>query len=155
MRTSRQRGLTLLAADVGTAEAAAVNGLNRQFTQSQFDALVSIVFNCGGGILAASKTLGKALREPGMPRVPDAIKIYCHAGGKVLPGLVSRRNAEAAMWATATPQGPAGWLTASDLTAQRKRIWRSAQPRPRGDGHGWDHRSRRQRYESLRSRTTV
>jgi GH24 family phage-related lysozyme (muramidase) len=183
-RISQQRGLALLAADVGTAEAA-VNGLHLQLSQSQFDALVSIVFNCGGGILAASKTLGQALREPGMRRVPDAIKIYCHAGGRELPGLVRRRNAEAAMWATASPQGPAGWLTATelakcraldrlrrldqptaaqrreidelvgDLTAQRKRIWRAAQARPRGDGHGWDYRNRRQRYESLRSRTTA
>jgi lysozyme len=183
-RISQQRGLALLAADVGTAEAA-VNGLKLEFSQSQFDALVSIAFNCGGGILAASKTLGQALRAPGMRGVPAAIRIYCHAGGRELPGLVRRRNAEAAMWAAATPQGPASWLTATelercraldrlrkadhvtadqerqiaelvgDLTAQRKRIWRSAQTRPHGDGHGWDYRNRRQRYESLRSRTTV
>jgi lysozyme len=183
-KITQAQGLALLAGDVGIAESA-VNGLHLQLTQSQFDALVSIVFNCGGGILAASKSLGQALRRPGMSGVPAAIKLYTHAGNQVLPGLVRRRNAEAAMWGTAAPQGPAGWLTPAELqrcreldrlrkldhpdpnqqskiaelvntlTTQRKRIWRSSQARPRGDGHGWDFRNRRQRYESLRSRTTA
>lgn len=183
-KITHARGLELLAGDVGIAESA-VNALQLQLTQSQFDALVSIVFNCGGGILAASKSLGQALRRPGMRGVPDAIKLYTHAGPQVLPGLVRRRNAEAVMWGAAEPMGPAGWLTPNELercrqldrlrklehpnpsqqreiaelvdalTAQRKRIWRSAQARPRGDGHGWDFRNRRQRYESLRSRTTA
>jgi hypothetical protein len=40
------------------------------------------------------------------------------------------------------------------MTAQRKRIWRAAQPRSSGgDGRGWDHAHRRDRYESLLART--
>jgi hypothetical protein len=39
------------------------------------------------------------------------------------------------------------------LTTQRKLIWKRAQPQPRGDGRGWDHRNRRQRYHSLLART--
>jgi lysozyme len=183
-KITHARALALLAGDVGIAEAA-VNRLRLRFTQPQFDALVSIVFNCGGGILAADKSLGRALREPGMRGVPAAIKLYTHAGGHELAGLVRRRNAEAAMWGSSAPQGPASWLTPKELqscreldrlrrvehptaaqqhriaalvgslTAQRKRIWRSAQQRPRGDGHGWDYRNRRQRYASLRTRTAA
>jgi hypothetical protein len=40
------------------------------------------------------------------------------------------------------------------MKAQRKRIWRAAQPRTGGgDGRGWDHANRRARYRSLLART--
>lgn len=39
------------------------------------------------------------------------------------------------------------------MTAQRKRIWLVAQPKPRGDGHVWT-RSRKRRYKSLKKRTS-
>jgi D-alanyl-D-alanine carboxypeptidase len=40
------------------------------------------------------------------------------------------------------------------MAAQRKRIWRAAQPRSKGgDGRGWRYRNRRARYESLLART--
>jgi hypothetical protein len=40
------------------------------------------------------------------------------------------------------------------MKAQRKRIWRAAQPRAQGgDGRGWDHANRRARYRSLLART--
>jgi hypothetical protein len=40
------------------------------------------------------------------------------------------------------------------MKAQRKRIWRAAQPRSRGgDGRGWRYRNRRERYRSLLART--
>jgi hypothetical protein len=42
-----------------------------------------------------------------------------------------------------------------DMTAQRKRIWRAAQPTSSGgDGHGWNHANRARRYRSLLARTT-
>jgi hypothetical protein len=41
------------------------------------------------------------------------------------------------------------------MKAQRKRIWRAAQPKSSGgDGRGWDHLNRRARYDSLLARTT-
>jgi hypothetical protein len=40
------------------------------------------------------------------------------------------------------------------MQAQRKRIWRAAQPRSSGgDGRGWDQANRRARYRSLLART--
>ena len=40
------------------------------------------------------------------------------------------------------------------MTTQRKRLWRLAQPIARGgDGRGWNHANRRQRYRSLLART--
>ena len=41
------------------------------------------------------------------------------------------------------------------MAKQRKRIWRSAQPVSEGgDGKGWDHARRRDRYRSLRARSS-
>jgi lysozyme len=181
-RITHAKGLALLARDVRSAEAA-VDDQHLRLTQSQFDALVSIVFNCGPGILHPSRTLGSALAN-GMRGVPAAMKVYTHdAAGHELAGLVRRRNAEAALWDKPQPEGPAAWLTrkelalcrrfdelaeiahrtprqqsaldavAADIKAQRKRIWRSAQKPPKGDGRGWLVRNRDQRYRSLRART--
>jgi lysozyme len=120
-KITHARGLELLARDLATAEAA-VNGLGLKLSQPQFDALVSIAFNCGGGIVAASTSLGKALRAPGMAGVPAALRLYTHAGKKELPGLVKRRNAEAEMWgkAAAAASGPASWLTPVELRRCRE-----------------------------------
>jgi hypothetical protein len=42
-----------------------------------------------------------------------------------------------------------------EMTLQRKRIWRAAQPTSSGgDGRGWDHANRQARYRSLLARTT-
>lgn len=114
------RALEILAGDLAIAESA-VNGLGPKLTQPQYDALVSIAFNCGGGIVAASSALGKALRSPGMAGVPAALRLYTHAGNKELPGLVRRRNAEAVMWGNASAAtGPASWLTPVELRRCRE-----------------------------------
>lgn len=190
---TRARGLELLASDVRGAENA-VNALGLAFTQGQFDALVSFVFNCGPGTLEPSRSLGHALRQRGMRGVPAAMALYTRDAHKqVLAGLVKRRAAEGALFAhpgtggpatsAAAASGAATWLTPKELkrcreldelrkvaprtpaqerrigrlvgvlTAQRKLIWQRAQPKPRGDGQGWDYRDRRQRYHSLLART--
>src|SRR5262245_63109092 len=120
-KITHARGLELLAGDLATAESA-VNALGLKLSQPQFDALVSIAFNCGGGIVAASTSLGKALRSPGMAGVPAALRLYTHAGKKELPGLVRRRNAEAEMWGkqSAAATGPGSWLTPVELRRCRE-----------------------------------
>jgi len=66
-------------------------------SQDQFDALVSWTFNLGYGNLAASPLLAK-LNDGLYDEVPEQIKRWTRAGGRVLEGLVKRRNAEAALW---------------------------------------------------------
>lgn len=66
-------------------------------TQNQFDALVSWVFNLGAGNLRAS-TLLKVVNLSDMEGVPAQIKRWNKAGGKVLDGLIRRREAEALLW---------------------------------------------------------
>ena len=62
--------------------------------QNQFDALVSWVYNLGPSNLKSS-TLLKVLNSGEYKNVPEQIKRWNKAGGKVLEGFTRRRNAEA------------------------------------------------------------
>jgi len=65
--------------------------------QNQFDALVSWVFNLGPANLKSS-TLLKVLNAKDYEGVPAQIKRWNKAGGKVLQGLVRRREAESLLF---------------------------------------------------------
>ena len=65
--------------------------------QNQFDALVSWVFNLGPANLKAS-TLLKVLNAKDYEGVPTQIKRWNKAGGKVLQGLIRRREAESLLF---------------------------------------------------------
>ena len=66
-------------------------------TQNQFDALVSWVYNLGPANLQAS-TLLKRLNAEDYEDVPSQLKRWNKAGGKVLEGLIRRREAEAKLY---------------------------------------------------------
>jgi lysozyme len=66
-------------------------------SQNQFDAIVSWVFNLGNGNLKAS-TMLKVINSGDHAGVPAQIKRWNKAGGKVLDGLVRRREAEALLY---------------------------------------------------------
>ena len=65
-----------------------------ELNQNQFDAMVSWVYNLGGGNLASS-TLLKVLNAGDYDGVPAQMMRWNKAGGKVLEGLTRRRQAEA------------------------------------------------------------
>lgn len=65
-----------------------------ELNQDQFDAMVSWVYNLGGGNLKAS-TLLKVLNAGDYDGVPAQMMRWNKAGGKVLEGLTKRRQAEA------------------------------------------------------------
>ena len=66
-------------------------------SQNQFDALVSWVYNLGPANLKAS-TMLKVLNSGQYEDVPAQIKRWNKAGGKVLEGLIRRREAESALF---------------------------------------------------------
>ena len=68
--------------------------------QGSFDALVSISFNFGLGNLQRSTIRMKANRGD-WDGAADAFRVWTKGGGKVLPGLVKRREAEIALFLTA------------------------------------------------------
>ena len=68
-----------------------------KFKQNQFDALVCWTFNVGGNALASS-TLLKVLNNGVYEEVPHQLKRWNKAGGKVLEGLIRRRDAESLLF---------------------------------------------------------
>lgn len=66
-------------------------------TQGQFDALVSFSFNVGLGNLQRS-TIRMKVNRGDMDGAAEAFLDWTKAGGKVLKGLVSRRNDERALF---------------------------------------------------------
>ena len=65
--------------------------------QGSFDALVSISFNFGLGNLQRSTIRMKANRRE-WESSAEAFRMWTKGGGKVLPGLVKRREAEIALF---------------------------------------------------------
>lgn len=64
-----------------------------RFTQGMFDCLVSFAFNCGTGLLQRS-TVRSALLRGDKEMAGESLLKYNRGGGKVLPGLVKRRQDE-------------------------------------------------------------
>ena len=69
-------------------------GVSAPINQDQFDAMVSWVYNLGNGNFSSS-TMLKVLNAGDYDGVPEQIKRWNKAGGKVLEGLVKRRQSEA------------------------------------------------------------
>jgi lysozyme len=69
----------------------------------QFGALVSFAYNLGVGALRAS-TLLRRLNGGDYQAAADQFGLWVNAGGRRLPGLVTRRAAERAMFLTSDPQ---------------------------------------------------
>jgi lysozyme len=89
---TQQQAQAFLQQDLGVAEGA-VNRLGLTLTDNQFAALVSFTFNLGAGNL-------NKLMKNGLAAVPDRILLFDHAGGRALPGLTRRRQAERALYLT-------------------------------------------------------
>ena len=66
-------------------------------TQGQNDALVSFAFNLGLGGVQRSTLRSKVLRGETQEAADEFLK-FTRGGGKVLPGLVKRRNDERALF---------------------------------------------------------
>jgi len=77
---------------------AAVKTAGMVLSQREADALASLVYNLGPGILGPGKTMGSAIHSRVRQRIADAFLVYDFAGGGRLPGLTSRRRAERALF---------------------------------------------------------
>ena len=83
----------LLERDLARFERGVLRYCTVYLTQSQFDALVSFSFNLGLGVLQRS-TLRQKLNRGDYDGASKEFLKYTRAGGKVLKGLVRRRQAE-------------------------------------------------------------
>lgn len=68
-------------------------------TQGQFDALVDFAYNLGTGNLGRSTLLKKVKHGAPVAQVQAEFRKWVYSGGKILQGLVRRRNWEAIRYA--------------------------------------------------------
>jgi GH24 family phage-related lysozyme (muramidase) len=94
-----ERGLELLADEMQEAAADVIRLVRVPLNQQQFDALGSFVFNVGEGNFATS-TLLRLLNQGDYASVPAQLNRFVYGGGKKLPGLVTRRQAEGRLFTT-------------------------------------------------------
>lgn len=95
--SSEKEATQLLLASLQSFEAA-VNRHLTNLNQCQFDALVSFTYNVGTGAFIKSTLLKKAKVNPADPSILDEFQKWVRGGGKVLPGLVTRRREEANLY---------------------------------------------------------
>ena len=99
MTITQEDANRILAADMVKFENDVKSLVKVELTQHQFDVLVDFCYNAGKGNLASS-TLLKCVNAGQFEKVPTELQKWTRGGGKVLPGLVRRRNAESEWWTT-------------------------------------------------------
>lgn len=97
MRCTPAQAAAWLCEDIHSVEQAIAKHVPVPLNQDQFDALASLVFNLGPGMLATS-TLAKLLQAGDYSGAANEFPKWCHAGGKVLSGLETRRKRERALF---------------------------------------------------------
>lgn len=97
---TRQQAADLLSRELDEVYEPAVRALPSflSLKQSEFDALVSLAYNLGTGILGKTHTIGAALAKGDRAAAGEAFLLYDQAGGKRLAGLTRRRRAERLMF---------------------------------------------------------
>ena len=92
-----QQCLDLLDQDLGPAEQAVNAGVRVALNQNQFDALVSFTFNVGDSAFRNS-TLLRQLNAGHHDQVPVQLRRWVKDNGKVVQGLIKRREKEIELW---------------------------------------------------------
>jgi len=98
-RVDEEEAEALLRNDLAVAERAVLRLIRVPLADGQFDALTSFTFNLGSGALQRSTLRRKVNREE-HAEVPAEFRRWVWAGGKKGKGLIRRRAAEAAMYAS-------------------------------------------------------
>jgi len=94
---TQARAEEILKVDILKYERAVENLVKVELTQNQFDVLVDFAYNAGVGSLKSS-TLLKKVNARKLDDVPAELMKWTKGGGKVLPGLVRRRQAAVVWW---------------------------------------------------------
>jgi lysozyme len=95
---TREEGERFLMQDLGRAQEATLRMCPVLYAESvaRLGAIVDFVFNLGSGRLQASM-LRRRVNERNWKEAARELRRWVYGGGKVLPGLVARREAEAAL----------------------------------------------------------
>jgi lysozyme len=100
MTITESEAEALLLADLADAVRCVNRVVTAPITQPQFDALVDFCFNAGRGSFLNS-TLLRQVNLGDTQAAAAQFALWVHADGKVVPGLVRRRSAEAQLFSTA------------------------------------------------------
>lgn len=106
LKITQQEADDILVRDLAKYEAAVDRALTRSPTQPQFDACVSLCYNIGQGAFAGS-TVVRKFNAGDIGGAADAFLLWNKAGGKVMQGLVNRREAERLHFLKASASAPA------------------------------------------------
>lgn len=87
----------LLLQDLLYSELSVIHNIKYPLNQNQFDALVSLTFNIGGAALQRS-TLRQKINKRELVDIRQEFLRWNKAGGKIIAGLIIRRNIEAQLF---------------------------------------------------------
>lgn len=99
---TQEEALRLLRTDAANAVAAVGRQITVPLTQTQFDAVVSFIFNVGVGAFSRSTLRSRINQGANSALIRAAFLMWNRAGGRVLAGLTRRRNAEADLFINGT-----------------------------------------------------
>lgn len=97
MAITQQQAETFLKEDIKPIETL-LNGMGINYTQGQFDALTSFIFNIGQGNFKSSTMYKYIVAKKSDIEITDQMVKWHNAGGKPLLGLKRRRATEANMF---------------------------------------------------------
>jgi lysozyme len=97
MTGTREEGEAVLKRDLIQYEKSVSDAIKVQLTPNQFAACVSLCYNIGGANFKKS-SVARFCNAKQFDKAAEAFALWNKAGGKVLPGLVRRRAAEAALF---------------------------------------------------------
>ncbi len=117
---SENEAAQILARDVDQFARGVRALLRVDLSDGQFSALVSFAYNVGLGALKKSSVL-TAVNARDFAAVPRRLQLWTKAGGHVLPGLVKRRAAEAALFTSSVAVVVQPSVTKS--VPQSKTVW--------------------------------
>lgn len=125
LRISREQGADILACDVDLFARGVAAALSVPLNDAQFSSLVSFAYNVGLGNFRKSSVL-RAVNAGDFAAVPKRLNLWVKAGGRTLPGLVKRRVAEGALFASTRTTAPDGHLPekrAADARRSDAPLW--------------------------------
>ena len=96
-KCTQEQALEYLQHDLKSFEKTVNESVKVPLSQNQFDALVSLAYNIGSGAFKNS-TLLKKLNAKDYAGAADQFLVWNKGSGKVLKGLVRRRDAERALF---------------------------------------------------------
>lgn len=96
-KITREQGEQILRSDLARYEQAVMDAVTVPLSDEQYSAIVSFCYNVGPGAFRSSSVL-KAVNAKRHDLVPSRLALYTKGGGRVLQGLVRRRQAEGQLY---------------------------------------------------------